>query len=1213
MISRARARRVLSVVIPAAISLVLAAGLVIPPAHAADPTPSIEEVQQWVHDQGYNYTVAENWVTRLSPQEQEALCGFRPLETPEEPPSGNLRASAFVPAAGNGGLGTPPSSYDAWAEGYVTPIRDQGSCGSCWIFATVADLESDVAIGEPDFLDFSEQEIRDCNIWTSEGGYPFCDGGLAVMAVNRLSKYGAANESCNPYDVAAQDCRGCPPLRNVNNWRVITGSSGQHESQRNLIKNAILDYGPVFSSMYVHTTFYDYDSGVYEYWGTNNPTHAIEIIGWDDSLTHTHGSGAWLIKNSWGTGWGAGPPYAGCAWVAYGSANLGDHTSAIAGYGEAEDTIYYHDECGCGWMVWSYGTPTDPTGYGAVLFTPAQDSTLTAVDFWTPDPSMSYQIKIFDTLTDFGSYYEFNTPMGSTQSGNTTEAGYYSIPLDTPVPLTEGDDFIVQVRFTNDSHHPVPVDYYFIGWLPYWSDIADFSGQSYFSSGGTQFIKPYDEYLLKYFDVGIRARAEQAEQPEQPDLVISRSVELTGGSLTVSYNVTNTGDAAADASSTGLRLDSSPQESQACPALEPGESHGGSFAPLPCPCGQVLNVTVCADNGAAVAESDETNNCEINIVDCPRPDLVITGKSEQWVDFEGKTYNISYTVTNQGCAAGASDTGIAIDGTDVLEDPVPPLAAGANYSHSLGPYAMSGDSDNITVCADNSDVVAESNEDNNCQTNTLDCPPDLLITGKSEQWVDPEAKTYNISYTVSNQGCAAAGASHTTIAIDGIDVLEDPVPALAAHASYNNTLGPFALSGDSDNITVCADSGDAVAESNENNNCLTNIVDCPPDLVITGKSEQWVDPEAKTYNISYTVSNQGCTAAGASNTGIAIDGIDVPEDPVPPLAAGASHNNTVGPFALSGNSDNITVCADNDDVVAESDETNNCLTNIVEGPDISIAPTSFNVTMPADTTEDHTLTIGNDGGAELSYDIGDGDCPWLSESPTSGSVAPGGSQDITVTMDSTGLAAGNYSAEIVISSNDPDENPALVPVALCVGLPLMSYNMTLAAGWNLISLPVTPDNPGIADLTAGISGDLAIVWGYDADPDTGTWLWYVPGNPASTLTAVEEGTGYWFFMNGPTTLEGSGQEIPGQGAPPPAYDVFVGWNLIGFSSTTSMSLESYLASIAGNYSIVWGYDAEGQTWLWYAPDNASRTLTTMEPGFGYWLWATADGIIVPPA
>lgn len=386
----------------------------------------------------------------------------------------------------------------------------------------------------------------------------------------------------------------------------------------------------------------------------------------------------------------------------------------------------------------------------------------------------------------------------------------------------------------------------------------------------------------------------------------------------------------------------------------------------------------------------------------------------------------------------------------------------------------------------------------------------------------------------------------------------------------------------------------------------------------------------------------------------------------------------------------------------------------VSAPDITVDPTSFDVTLPPDTTQDYTLTIGNDGDADLSYNISDEDCPWLSESPTSDTVGPGDSQDITITINTTGLGS-DYSAEIVIASNDPDEDPTVVPVTLHVvempdlvisakyeewvdfearsynitytvknqggaasgashtrvyidagtvadeyyscpaldpgasdtntvgpftmsgdsddilvyadpytevdesdednnyqmnTLEYPSYNITLSTDWNLVSLPVIPHNTSIADVTAAINATVDIIWYYNSN--TATWLWYVPGNPASTLSTIEDGKGYWFFMNSPAALEGSGWEIPGPGTPP-AYDVFVDWNLIGFSSTTSLSPESYLATIAGTYSLIYGWDAEGQSWLWYVPDNPSSTLTTMEPGYGYWLMATADGTIVPPA
>lgn len=322
------------------------------------------------------------------------------------------------------------------------------------------------------------------------------------MTNNYFTKCGAADETCHSHAATSQTCQNCALLRNANNARLITGSDG--ESQRTTIKNAILNYGPVQASMYASDpAFSSYSGGVYEYWGKKTTNHAIEIIGWDDSLSHSHGTGTWMIKNSWGTGWGASGPYPGCAWVAYGAANLGDYANTIVSYRIPSDIIFYHDECG--WMEWSYGSGVDTTAYGAVRFTPEQDLNLTAVDFWAPHVGMSYEIKIFDTLNDLGGGdYTFSSQLGTTQTGTTNEQGYYSIPLNTSVSLTTGDDFIVQVKLTSGSaswYFPIPIDYCTDSWLPDWSSIATFSGESYYSTTGSQFTKP-DPY-----DFGIRARA----------------------------------------------------------------------------------------------------------------------------------------------------------------------------------------------------------------------------------------------------------------------------------------------------------------------------------------------------------------------------------------------------------------------------------------------------------------------------------------------------------------------------------------------------------------------------------------------------------------------------------------------------------------------------------------------------------------------------------
>ena len=136
---------------------------------------------------------------------------------------------------------------------------------------------------------------------------------------------------------------------------------------------------------------------------------------------------------------------------------------------------------------------------------------------------------------------------------------------------------------------------------------------------------------------------------------------------------------------------------------------------------------------------------------------------------------------------------------------------------------------NLGIDANTTMYFATSADANNYNKDHLVCYnfPDLVITEKSEAWVSMANKTYNVSYIVCNEGAAApAGASNTTITIDGVDVLEDPVPGLAAGVCYNSTVGPFTMSGTNDTIMVCADNGDVVDESNEYNNCMENIFVC---------------------------------------------------------------------------------------------------------------------------------------------------------------------------------------------------------------------------------------------------------------------------------------------------------------------------------------------------------------------------------------------------
>ena len=262
---------------------------------------------------------------------------------------------------------------------------------------------------------------------------------------------------------------------------------------------------------------------------------------------------------------------------------------------------------------------------------------------------------------------------------------------------------------------------------------------------------------------------------------------LDDGNFTVSYTVTNQGNAMAGASTTCKYVDDELTESQPCQALVPGASYSSAFTPEPCPCGETLEVQVCADDNDVVGESDETNNCETNIIGCPPclPDLVVS-KS---VTLDDGNFTVSYTVTNQGNAmAGASTTCKYVDDELTESQPCQALAPGASYSSAFDPEPcpLCVETFEVKVCADHHEAVTESNETNNCDVSYVG--PDLVATINSVTFDDGN---FTVSYTVTNQGNVPAPESATCKYVD--NELPESQPGIGSRCELQQRIYPRAL------------------------------------------------------------------------------------------------------------------------------------------------------------------------------------------------------------------------------------------------------------------------------------------------------------------------------------------------------------------------------------------------------------------------------------
>jgi KDEL-tailed cysteine endopeptidase len=241
---------------------------------------NLRKIEEHNRKNGVTYTLAMNQFGDMTPEEFRRHLGYAPIKN-------KLPAAPLT--------GEAAASVDWRAKNAVNPVQNQGSCGSCWAFSATGAVEGSYALATGNLVKFSEQQLVDCS---TDGNFG-CNGGLMTNAFEYLTKNKFCTAEDYPYNARDGTCKAnqCKhALQAVSGFREVPTNSDK-ETKR------ALNLGPVAVAVQADKApFMFYSSGVVDdvSCGTNL-NHGILAVGYG---TDEKGQGYYIVKNSWGSGWG---------------------------------------------------------------------------------------------------------------------------------------------------------------------------------------------------------------------------------------------------------------------------------------------------------------------------------------------------------------------------------------------------------------------------------------------------------------------------------------------------------------------------------------------------------------------------------------------------------------------------------------------------------------------------------------------------------------------------------------------------------------------------------------------------------------------------------------------------------------------------------------------------------------------------------------------
>jgi cathepsin F len=254
----------------------------------------------------------------LTPEEFKAsYLTSRVKENFQKPPAKDFSKTVSLPKTVD--CQPDPTNFDWNSCNVVTPVYDQGQCGSCWAFSATETIESYYAIAGYPLTELSMQQIVDCDTSGSDQG---CNGGFPTGAYQYVESAGGL-DSLQQYPYTAEDgsCQDNQQdaVATVTNYNSVNGEDGLYQQSST---SASSGGGPV-SVCVDASSWQDYSGGVLTSCG-DDVDHCVQLTGY---AQYGQSGAYWIVRNSWGTDWGQN----GYIWIAIGQdlCSIGDYATVV--------------------------------------------------------------------------------------------------------------------------------------------------------------------------------------------------------------------------------------------------------------------------------------------------------------------------------------------------------------------------------------------------------------------------------------------------------------------------------------------------------------------------------------------------------------------------------------------------------------------------------------------------------------------------------------------------------------------------------------------------------------------------------------------------------------------------------------------------------------------------------------------------------------------